>query len=175
MKYLKLFNDHSGYTEYIEGDVIKPNVSHCIQEDEVHYTNRLPAVLPGNEEAWELYSSLICDDERLARDLTNIFSKYEVSYSLTSNTEYYQGHMSDPLYTDNGYTFTFTTIPGDPNYPVVSSGNYKCIIYTSRNARGSEYILASVTNDCGQDILPNGVGQWNEVMESIGPIGPTIS
>lgn len=40
MKYLKLFNDHSGYTEYIEGDVIKPNVSHCIQEDEVHYMNR---------------------------------------------------------------------------------------------------------------------------------------
>jgi len=40
MKYLKLFNDHSGYTEYIEGDVVKPNVSHCILEDEVHYMNK---------------------------------------------------------------------------------------------------------------------------------------
>lgn len=37
-KYLKLFNNHSLYNEYlISENFIKPNVSHCIQEQHVHY------------------------------------------------------------------------------------------------------------------------------------------
>ena len=40
MKYLKLFDTHSNYEAFV-GDtlnpMIKPNVSHCILEDEVHY------------------------------------------------------------------------------------------------------------------------------------------
>lgn len=37
-KYLKLFNNHSLYNEYLTSDnFIRPNVSHCIQENEVHY------------------------------------------------------------------------------------------------------------------------------------------
>jgi hypothetical protein len=36
--YLKLFNTHSEYEEYIEGDnVFLPNVSHCKQQGDVHY------------------------------------------------------------------------------------------------------------------------------------------
>lgn len=31
MKYIKLFGNHSGYTEYMGGEAILPNVSHCIQ------------------------------------------------------------------------------------------------------------------------------------------------
>ena len=44
MKYLKLFETHSGYTEFIGGggdsEFIKPNVSHCIEENDVHYNPR---------------------------------------------------------------------------------------------------------------------------------------
>ena len=36
--YLKLFNTHSEYEEYIDGDnVFLPNVSHCKQQGDVHY------------------------------------------------------------------------------------------------------------------------------------------
>lgn len=36
MEYLKLFENHSDY-ESAESGLLKPNVSHCIQENEVHY------------------------------------------------------------------------------------------------------------------------------------------
>ena len=39
MKYLKLFENHTEYEAFKQTDgFIKPNVSHCIQENEVHYT-----------------------------------------------------------------------------------------------------------------------------------------
>jgi len=37
-KYIKLFENHSGYATFINGGGVElPNVSHCIQENEVHY------------------------------------------------------------------------------------------------------------------------------------------
>ena len=37
-KYIKLFNSHSEYTAFTQTeDFIKPNVSHCIQQNDVHY------------------------------------------------------------------------------------------------------------------------------------------
>ena len=45
MEYLKLFENHSQYEDFIETeDFVRPNVSHCIYEDEVHY-NPLPAFI----------------------------------------------------------------------------------------------------------------------------------
>ena len=37
MKYLKKFENHSQYESYIATDYAKPNVSYCVQENEVHY------------------------------------------------------------------------------------------------------------------------------------------
>jgi hypothetical protein len=38
MKYLKLFNTHAEYEAFTQTeDFIKPNVTHCVQEDDVHY------------------------------------------------------------------------------------------------------------------------------------------
>ena len=36
-KYLTLFNSHAEYEQYVSGNFEKPNVSHCVQEDDVHY------------------------------------------------------------------------------------------------------------------------------------------
>ncbi len=38
MEYLKLFQNHTEYESFVSGDtMVKPNVSHCVQENEVHY------------------------------------------------------------------------------------------------------------------------------------------
>ena len=43
MKYIKKFNQHSLYEAFIVGaEFVKPNLSLCVQEDEVHYTQYLP-------------------------------------------------------------------------------------------------------------------------------------
>lgn len=35
---LALFNNHSGYTEFCEsGEMIRPNVSYCVEQNELHY------------------------------------------------------------------------------------------------------------------------------------------
>ena len=39
-KYLTLFNSHAEYEQYVSGNFEKPNVSHCVQEDDVHYNPR---------------------------------------------------------------------------------------------------------------------------------------
>lgn len=40
-KYINLFQTHEEYEAYASGDtMILPNLSHCISEDEVHYTPR---------------------------------------------------------------------------------------------------------------------------------------
>ena len=41
MKYLKSFENHTGYETFTQSDeFIRPNVSHCVQENEVHYNSR---------------------------------------------------------------------------------------------------------------------------------------
>ena len=43
-KYLKLFENHTQYEEYITGETaVLPNVSHCINEAEVHYNQLIVA------------------------------------------------------------------------------------------------------------------------------------
>ena len=43
MKYIKKFNQHSLYEAYIVGtEFVKPNLSLCVEEDEVHYTQYIP-------------------------------------------------------------------------------------------------------------------------------------
>ena len=37
MKYVKLFETHEEYEDYAESGMILPNVSHCVQEDDIHY------------------------------------------------------------------------------------------------------------------------------------------
>ena len=41
MYYLKLFENHNNYEDFVDGGTMeKPNVSHCVQENEVHYNSR---------------------------------------------------------------------------------------------------------------------------------------
>lgn len=50
MDYLKLFENHSEYETFVSGGtMVKPNVSHCVQENEVHYN---PLVDPYNGHAY---------------------------------------------------------------------------------------------------------------------------
>ena len=52
MKYIRVFEHHSGYTEFVgSGEMELPNVSYCVNENEVHYNE----VLPENKELWEWF------------------------------------------------------------------------------------------------------------------------
>lgn len=88
MDYLKIFDKHSGYTEYASSEgFLKPNVSHCIEEDHVHYKPLFDPILPENLEVWEEYKKWICNDEEIARD-REIFTRVPV-IMFTNNPEEY--------------------------------------------------------------------------------------
>lgn len=39
MEYIKLFQNHSNYEDFVSGGtMVEPNVSHCVSENEVHYS-----------------------------------------------------------------------------------------------------------------------------------------
>lgn len=92
MNYIKKFETHNDFKAF-EGsaEMVRPNVSHCVQENEVHYRQNV-SVLSGNEAAWEEYQQWICEDtDRLERDLVNIFSKHEIdayNYNDANNNDY---------------------------------------------------------------------------------------
>ena len=49
-KHLKLFNNHDDYSDFTEtSDFILPNVSHCIEENEVHYNPYVRPIHNGHE------------------------------------------------------------------------------------------------------------------------------
>lgn len=138
MNYIKKFETHNDFKAF-EGsaEMIRPNVSHCVQENEVHYRQNV-SVLSGNEAAWEEYQQWICEDtDRLERDLVNIFSKYVVNVADNS--------MND----DRVFSYT-KRIDGSLRYLGVLE------IKTS-----SESGEQTVTNSCGKTYIEI-PSEWEE-------------
>lgn len=74
MKYLKLFKNHGEYQDFVSGDtMIKPNVSHCVTQNDVHYnprecivsgtirTSDFDKIVYGNGEGYVQHSSVQAD------------------------------------------------------------------------------------------------------------------
>lgn len=75
MEYIKLFENHTQYETFINGGgVAKPNVSHCIEENHVHY-------------------SKLIDKKRLY--LREVVSGTYVATDYLGRTLYYEGNGSD--------------------------------------------------------------------------------
>ena len=104
MEYLKLFENHSQYADFIETeDFVKPNVSHCIQENEVHYNpiiQPLIVVYTGmdttqlftvdyNSSCYPYFSKIEIDGVEIdpETDLIRNERYYNISYSYIFDTD----------------------------------------------------------------------------------------
>lgn len=129
MEYLKLFENHSQYADFIETeDFVRPNVSHCIEENDVHY-NKLPAyvtleiTVPDDDTlVWffsshnsniayvevnnvkiQMTDSFQADDDFIFYGATLNAGEYTVKYYLTNET--FLGYMGGYSYADGGGTY----------------------------------------------------------------------
>ena len=61
MNYLKLFQNHTEYETFVSGDtMVRPNVSHCIEENDVHY-NPKPTLIRAKYHFEDAsYSTIFC-------------------------------------------------------------------------------------------------------------------
>lgn len=108
MEYLRLFQEHSGYTEYKNSEgFLKPNVSHCVNENEVHYTSLYD---PYNKHAY-------------------------VDLGLASGTKWAKMNVGASSETDNGLYFAWGETQGytDASTKAFSWSDYKYGAYNSRD------------------------------------------
>lgn len=113
---LKLFNEHSEYEGFIQtDDFTRPNVSYCIEEDEVHYN---PIIPPD-------YS----------KEYLTFVAKADSTFSFGGTIE--QNTLSYSL--DNGSTWV--ALANNANTPTVSSGSKilwkgTCVPQETANSEG---------------------------------------
>lgn len=86
MKYLKLFNQHTDYETFkASQDYIEPNVSYCINEDEVHYN---PVVTSTEEVATDLRYAFENNYNEPSNTIT--FTNAEKNYLI----QYFNEHVT---------------------------------------------------------------------------------
>lgn len=102
-KYFKLFQNHSGYEDYLEGDMILPNVSHCVSESHVHYNPKKQELelytitnisISGTEHAF-VYTF----DRQIEEEIINPRVEYYVDNELAFTDEAYEweGRIYSPM------------------------------------------------------------------------------
>ena len=142
MKYLKLFENHTGYEAYKNSqDYLTPNVSYCIRENEVHY-NKKP----------HDYSQDYLTFEAV-ENTTFQFTKAGLSYSLDRGDTWTELAANTPTPTVNAgnkILFKGTMTPSTSSYPqgigtFISTGRF--------NASGNAMSLLFGDNFIGQTNL----------------------
>lgn len=146
-EYIKLFENHTQYETFIGGEgVLRPNVSHCVQENEVHYNPIQVVPLEGNEEAFELFSQYVCDDAKIDEYLKNVFSKYEV----TVNMNYSENVGMLPYDTFNAIQMRYVDASKAESDSRYASSAIIILKELLENESGTEYTLK--TNECGASL-----------------------
>ncbi len=80
MKYLKLFENHSQYEDFVSGDTMpRPNVSHCVSENEVHYN---PIIHDYSKD----YLTFVSLENNTSFGFTDRLVNYQLSYSLNNGS-----------------------------------------------------------------------------------------
>ena len=110
MEFLKLFQNHGGYQDFVSGGtMVKPNVSHCISENEVHYN---PLVDPYNGKAY-------------------------VDLGLTSGTKWAKMNVGATSETDAGLYFAWGETAGYTAAQVGTDKNFSWSDYALTEDNGS--------------------------------------
>ena len=108
-EFIKKFNNHNAYTAFTQtADFVKPNVSLCIQENEIHY-NPIPPPLPNNVIKYEASAKLTETTSDKSSGLhTNAFNTTIVSHTFENGVGTIE--FEDDVTTMQGFAFFYTPI-----------------------------------------------------------------
>lgn len=135
MDYLKLFQTHEEYEAFVSGGtMMKPNVSHCIQENEVHY-NGVPYVTVIDVKNIVKNSTTDKQSHGMTYYYENSTFGYGTTYSNINPTFHLDGY--EPIYNEldrllEGFYERYVT-------DEMSDGDNKCYIY--RNPSTDEWFF----------------------------------
>ena len=142
MKYLKLFDNHSGYSEYlVSTEYMRPNVSHCVQENDVHYT------VPIDWTKEYLTIESLEDNNGIVLKVDNTSISRTISYSINNGktwSRYTSSRNTNPFVTINKGEKVL--IKGE-NSTYATSTAYVNTFSTSKKFKISGNIMSLVSGD----------------------------
>ena len=107
-KYLKLFNNHEDYSDFTEtSDFILPNVSHCIDQNDVHYNPIVPPIHNGHE-----YVDFGLPSGTLWATM-NVGANSPTDYGLYFAWGETQGYTASQVGTDKNFSWSDYTLTED--------------------------------------------------------------
>lgn len=163
MKYVKLFENHSGYTAYTADteNFVKPNVSYCVQENECHMTsNKIEAdlhvvdqgngavILVMNEDATGTITAKLSSNT-MTREISEgmcLMDIEDLGCSTCSGTVIV-------TFTYNGDSkYASTTVTGEVSYRQCISINTLNIAIGEARVSQSTYVTVEGPEDAGQHV-----------------------
>lgn len=174
-KYIKLFENHSQYETFIGGGgdspFIKPNVSYCIQENDVHYnprtqyTVRLKYIVPDlsnfDEKHWDSTTSqYVIDQECTEYDLP-LCNESSAITEIKVNGVTWTGDAYHVTTEDEGRTLIAEIWLNDDT--TIPSGLFNGLFYLSEADLGASVLSIGDTTYAGTDAYGYGgtFGQCN--------------
>ena len=160
-KYLKKFEQHADYQDFRGGvEYVTPNVSVCVNEDEVHYNPLVYPILKFTAE--EANSTIQLNRVGTATTLANAVLQYSTDNGETWNDYTYtvqgtKGYSGDTITLENvGDSVKFK---GTNTTLGVSTSNYHQFVMTGKiKATGD---VTSLFNEVGYDIAMPSYGCYN--------------
>lgn len=161
MEYLKLFENHSQYEDFIETeDFVRPNVSHCIEQEEVHYN---PIIHDYSKD----YLTFVALEDNTSFGFTDRLSNYQLSYSLDNGSTWtvLEGDNTVTINTNEKILWKGELIP---TRVVVDPSNIGVFTSTKHfNAMGNIMSLAYSDDFVENNTLPESIDFFKKLfMES---------
>lgn len=105
-QYLKLFDTHINYQNFVNsGEMLRPNVSHCVSENEVHY-NHNPLML--NQDYRKFMQLLECAVEQdKIPDVSSVSELLNSEVAGYNNLKYTYGHLVDYLFENDKVEYRY--------------------------------------------------------------------
>lgn len=140
-QYLKLFETHENYEDFVEsGEMLRPNVSHCVSENEVHYNPKITYKITigenvfnvdythNNENDNNYYETIISPSSNIIVNTGTDFiiefpSPYEGDISSDNIANEFQGIMNNYPYGSGQWTLHNTKIEYIDNKYVFSASH----------------------------------------------------
>lgn len=140
MDYLKLFQNHSEYENFVSGGtMLKPNASHCVSENEVHYS---PYVRPNLcYRQIGSYYVLCGNDGRLHR--TGSHDIYYLGWNSRGTKIFHNMSPTGNWEVISGAVATYGTVANEVQYTTTYSDGTEYLTNNTFTWKGTNYVFSN--------------------------------
>ncbi len=150
MKYVKLFQNHSKYNEFIGGQYLRPNISYCVNENHAHYTKYFLTPKQFVEYRYSFLKSLSQKFYTYRKQHMDVNkSEYEnlcVNYTRKKQEELYKKGLRYGFNTIDNYNFSWAVFTNIVNNSTTIDASVGCDLKLGlRIDNNSHYLIGDAS------------------------------